>query len=104
SSPVALGARCGIGLLGLSASESGRLRLGAGGYPRADRRRSVLMLPTLTRTSVNSGHLSSVFSGRLSSALTCRGRRDGVERLRTEAPSTRLAAAYAPTVEPRGSV
>jgi len=28
-------------------SESGRLRQGAGGYPRGDRRQSVLMLPTL---------------------------------------------------------
>ncbi len=35
-------------LLGRPASESGRLRQGAGGYPRGDRRRQVLMLAILT--------------------------------------------------------
>src|SRR4030095_15718968 len=38
---------CGSGLLGRPASESGRLRQGADGHPGGDRRRSVLMLPTL---------------------------------------------------------
>jgi XFP N-terminal domain len=42
---------CGIGSWGApggAVSENGRLRQGAGGYPRSDRRRSVLMLPTLS--------------------------------------------------------
>jgi hypothetical protein len=39
--------RCAIGLLGRPVSECGRLRHGDGGHARGDRRRRVLMLPSL---------------------------------------------------------
>src|SRR5262249_50452977 len=44
---------CGIGLLGGpggAVSENGRLRQGAGGYSRGDRRRRGLVLPSLLRS------------------------------------------------------
>jgi hypothetical protein len=40
--------RCGIGVLGRPASESGRLRHGDAGHGRGDRRGRGLMLPSLS--------------------------------------------------------
>ena len=41
------------GILGRPPSEPGRLRQGAGGHPGRDRRRSVLMVPTLGSDPMN---------------------------------------------------
>jgi hypothetical protein len=46
---------CAIGLLGRPVSECGRLRHGDGGHARGDRRRRVLMLPSLRRSREDHG-------------------------------------------------
>jgi hypothetical protein len=49
--PLGVPRSCGIGLLRRPASECGRLCRGAGAHGRGDRRRRVLMLPSLRSSS-----------------------------------------------------